>query len=245
MVEWESGEKTSKPLAVIAADDLVTVMVKSEDGEITSELLALSCTEEIVIVEWDNGEITLETTAENIPEIPFVIGSKNLSPHDNTIHFSKFKSHQPPVYSFLKGLFTFYCIHQNEIDHHWDDTGQPPPVVLHHLKQHKNRRLDYMSIGKLFSWPHPVITRELFFKKVCKCPSPAFNANCCSGHVVCGTLYSNQNAVDDEPTSVMTLVCCHFYVKNLSDIQKDFEFADAFEDNFQDQGVKLILTCDL
>ena len=115
-----------------------------------------------------------------------------------------------------------------------------------------------MPFGNFFSWLDPVITKETFehntqfaqmhmklpLKKVCKYLSPDFNANCCSGQVACGTLYRYHNSVDDEPTIAVTLVSCQFYVKYLHDTQKDFQFADTLEDNTQDQGVRLILTCD-
>ena len=85
----EDGEITSTVSTFI-------VIAESEDGEITSELLAVSCTEDHFMLEWDNREIKSETPAETTPEIPFVIGSKNLNLCDNTISLSKFKSYEYP-----------------------------------------------------------------------------------------------------------------------------------------------------
>ena len=101
--------------------------------------------------------------------------------------------------SFVKGTIPFYQVFENEIDHHLDDTGEPPPDVLAHWKHLKSRNPDYKSLIPFFGWLNPELIQKTFehttqyaqvpmgtlLKNSYKSPNPALNFHQCTEPVAC------------------------------------------------------------
>ena len=160
--------------------------------------------------------------------------------------------------SFVKGTFPFYQVFENEIDHRLDDTGEPPPDVLEHLKHLKSRKPDYKSLRPFFGWLNPELIQKTFehttqyaripmgtlLKNAYKSPNPALNVHRRPEPVACDIFYSDHKAIDDGSTCAVIFVGCQTYVTDVYGIKRDSQFINTLEDNIREWGAMLKLISD-
>jgi hypothetical protein len=171
-----------------------------------------------------------------------VYHSKLLPPYDSLMHDLHTSASDDLAYPF-------YDAHEHVLNHHNEDTGEPPTMPVGPLIS-TTKEPDYSKLRPFFGWFSPTLIKKTFehttqyaripmgtlLKRSFKSANPALNVSRRSEPVACDIMYADVPAIDNGATAATLFVGCRTAVTDVYGIKTDKQFVNTLEDNIRECG---------